>query len=82
MASRALVLKFPHLPPGALKRALAAGSAWGIVFGLGLTAFGFWQCRTICIGDAAMTTAVSIAAGILTIGPLAAFGRRSDPAAR
>jgi Mg/Co/Ni transporter MgtE len=65
-----------HPPRAALRRGLIAGSAWGIVMGVILTALGAWDCGVVCITDAALTTATAMAAGICTIGPLAAFGAR------
>jgi hypothetical protein len=64
------------MPPGALRRGLIAGSAWGIAMGAMLAAVSAWNCGVVCVPDAALTTAISIAAGICTIGPLAAFGAR------
>ncbi len=62
-------------PSGALRRALLAGSGWGIVMGLGLPALAFFDCGMICLSDIAMTTAVAVPAGIVAIGPIAALGR-------
>jgi hypothetical protein len=59
--------------PGALKRALLAGSAWGVAMGAAFTALQFQECGMICLSDVAITTAMSTAAGLLTMGPLAAF---------
>ena len=61
------------LPPRALRRGLVAGTAWGVVMGALLTAQAAWSC-VLCLSDAALTTAFSIAAGLCTIGPLAARG--------
>jgi hypothetical protein len=41
-----------------------------------LTAVTAWTCGGVCIPDVAVTTATAVVAGIATIGPLAAFGRR------
>jgi hypothetical protein len=62
--------------PGAVRRGLIAGSAWGIVTGFIVVAAGAWECGGICLPDAALTIAISIAAGLGTFGPLAAFGAR------
>jgi hypothetical protein len=62
-----------QLPAGTLRRALMGGSAWGVVMGAVITAVSAWTCGVICIPDAMLTTALAIAAGICTIGPLAAF---------
>lgn len=66
--------------PNALRRGLAAGTAWGVAMGAVLTAVNVWNCGVVCIPDVAVTTALAMAAGIATIGPLAAFGRRSRTA--
>jgi hypothetical protein len=66
-----------HLPAGAIRRAVLAGAGWGAAMGIGLPALAFFSCGTICLSDVAFTTSVSTAAGIVTIGPMAAFGRRA-----
>jgi Mg/Co/Ni transporter MgtE len=74
------LIQFPAIaqvpPHNAVRRGVAAGCAWGAIMGTGLTALAFRDCGMICLTDVAMTTGLSMAAGILTIGPLAAFGRR------
>ena len=64
--------------PGALRRGLIAGSAWGIVTGVLVVAAGAWECGGVCVPDAAITMATSVLAGLATMGPLAAFGARAD----
>ena len=66
----------PTLAPDALRRGLIAGSAWGVSMAALLIAREFVTCGGICVTDAVFTTALSTAAGVLTIGPLAAFGRK------
>jgi Mg/Co/Ni transporter MgtE len=61
--------------PGALPRGILAGIAWGLTMGLALPLWSFLDCGVICLSDVAVTTGVSVAAGILAIGPLAAFHR-------
>lgn len=61
----------------ALWRGLSAASAWGLIMGMGFAALEAWQCGGVCLQDAALTTMLSIGAGILGIGPVAAFGRRT-----
>jgi hypothetical protein len=56
-------------------RMLGAGSAWGLVMTTGFVGYALWSCGGVCLEDVAVTTATSMVAGILTIGPLAAFGR-------
>jgi hypothetical protein len=70
---------FAVLPvrPGALRRGLIAGSAWGIVMGAILTALATRECGGLCLADAALSTALATGAGLCTIGPLAAFGARA-----
>ena len=65
------------MPAGTLPRGLIAGTAWGVTMGLGLPLMIFLNCGVICLSDVAFTTAVSVAAGIAVIGPLAAFRRVS-----
>ena len=62
--------------PGALRRGLIAGSAWGLSVAALLIAQDAWNCGVVCLPDAAVTAALSTAAGVVTIGPLAALGRR------
>jgi hypothetical protein len=60
----------------AVWRGLAAGAAWGVSMGTGFAALEAWQCGAVCLPDAALTTWLSIGAGIVGIGPVVAFGRR------
>jgi Mg/Co/Ni transporter MgtE len=75
----ALAIRFSDLArritPRAAKRALIAGSAWGVIMGAGLAILGLWECGAVCLSDVAMNTLFSVAAGVVTIGPLAASGR-------
>ena len=71
----------PGLDRRMLMRGLAAGTAWGAIVAVALLAMSFYQCGTICLGQIVDTTALSIAAGIMAIGPLAIF-RRALTAAR
>ena len=65
------------LDRGAVLRMVAAGTAWGLVMATGFVGLALWNCGVVCLDDVALTTSTSIAAGILTIGPLAAFsGKR------
>jgi hypothetical protein len=78
IASLAARISAPRvtLTRGALRRGLIAGSVWGIGMAALLIGRELWTCGGVCLPDAAMTTGLSIVAGIVTIGPLAAFGRR------
>jgi hypothetical protein len=73
----ALSLNFSRLPAMSpmLRRGLLAGSAWGLALATGLITLNAMQCGALCVPDALATLAVSIPAGIVTIGPLAALGR-------
>ena len=65
-----------RLTKSELLRALAAGTAWGLAMSAGIAGMTFWNYNMVCSDDIAMTTAISITAGVLAIGPLAAYGRR------
>lgn len=69
-----------RLDRGALVRMVAAGSAWGLVVSLGLTAARAWSCGTVCLDAAAFDAVATAALGIVTVGPIAALGRRPDRA--
>ncbi len=73
-------LPFPRpalrLDARALRRALLAGSAWGLLLAAGFTAPEAWECGGVCLAKAANTPMGAAAAGIVTIGPLAAIGAR------
>jgi hypothetical protein len=62
-----------RLRPHAVGRALLAGSAWGIGMGIALTALKFHECGMVCLSDVAINTTVAVVAGIVTLGPVAAF---------
>jgi hypothetical protein len=74
--ARAVIFPAAAFRREAVARGLLAGSAWGVAMGIGLTALAFRDCGVVCLTDAALTTAISMAAGIVTLGPLAAwYGR-------
>jgi hypothetical protein len=75
MTAALLKLELPRLSRHAALRALLAGSAWGVMFAGGMMAYALAKCGFVCLDDAALMTATSVAAGIVTIGPLATFGR-------
>jgi hypothetical protein len=67
---------------GTLRRAIVAGSLWGLASAAGLTALDAWQCGFICFSDAALLSILSVAAGILTLGPVVVlFAGSSAPRA-
>ena len=57
-------------------RALAAGTAFGVVLTAGFTAMAAWECGGICLSEVADNAMLSFAAGIFGLGPVAAYGRR------
>lgn len=65
-----------HFDRTVLMRGILAGSAWGLILSAGLFGVASWQCGLPCPDDVAFTTLVSVATGIVTIGPLAAFAKR------
>ena len=75
-ALRRFELRMLLLTKSELLRLLIAGSAWGIATSAGITAMTFWNYNVICSDDILVTTALSVIAGILAIGPVAAYGRR------
>ena len=72
--SAVLALQFDR---AVLLRGILAGSAWGLAMTIGFTAIALAQCGLPCPDDLAFTTIVSVATGLVTIGPLAAFAKRS-----
>lgn len=64
-----------RIAPGMLRRGLWAALAWGVSTGCGLAALQARNCGVLCLEDALAAVAVCIATGLVTIGPLAAFGR-------
>ena len=67
--------RFALTKPQAL-RALAAGLAFGAILTAGFTAMAAWQCGGVCLPEVLDNAMLSFAAGILGLGPVAAYGRR------
>jgi hypothetical protein len=63
----------PRLTWRTAGRAIAAGAAWGIAVAAGFTAYAWASCGVICLDDVLVMAATAIAAGIVSIGPLATF---------
>jgi hypothetical protein len=57
-------------------RMLTAGTAWGLAMSAGIAGMTFWNHSMVCPDDIVVTTVLSIVAGILAIGPIAAYGGR------
>lgn len=53
-----------------------AGGGWGLAVAAGFLAMNAQQCGLPCPADAAMTFAISIGTGLITIGPLTVLLRR------
>ena len=66
----------------AVLRGVAAGLAWGVIVSGGLLGLSFYQCGTICLGQVVDTTALSVMAGIVAIGPVAMIRGEADAPAR
>jgi hypothetical protein len=73
--SAALRRPLPRLTWSVAARAIAAGSIWGVAVAAGFTAYAWSACGAICLDDVLVTGITAIAAGTVTIGPIAAFGR-------
>jgi hypothetical protein len=73
-------MRLPRLSKRASLRAVTAGIAWGVLFSGSMMVYALANCGFVCLDDAALMTATSVAAGIVTIGPVAAFGRARQPA--
>jgi hypothetical protein len=58
------------------RKACLAGSAWGAMLAAGLAAMSAWQCGGVCLPEVAVNLGLSVAAGILGIGPVVAYGGR------
>jgi len=75
------------LPPLNLERAtilrgIAAGTLWGAAVSAALLGLSFYQCGSICLGQIVDTTALSLLAGIVAIGPLMLFRREAAASAQ
>ena len=68
-----LTARLNTLPPNTIKRGVFAGIVWGLGMGIALPAMDFFGCGAICLSDVAITSGVSIAAGIPLFGALVAF---------
>jgi hypothetical protein len=66
-----------HLDRGAFLRWFSAGGAWGLTLAAFFVAINTPSCGLPCPADVAVTTAICVGTGLLTIGPFAALaGRR------
>lgn len=74
----AFVRTSPAIDMATLLHGIAAGFAWGLIVATALLALAFHQWGTVCLAQIVDTMALSIAAGILTIGPLALLRRRAQ----
>jgi hypothetical protein len=61
------------MPAGGGKRAVLAGTLWSVPMAALLVSLEVWHCGVLCPTDAAITLAVTMIAGISTIGVFAAL---------
>jgi hypothetical protein len=54
-------------------RMVLVGAAWGLALSAGLFAIALLQCGVPSLHDVALTSAVCIGTGVLTVGPVVAF---------
>jgi hypothetical protein len=77
LALRLRRINVPQLPRGSVFRMVAGGTLWGLMLSGGLLALTFHGCGTVCLGDALVTTALAVVAGIATIGPVTILSARN-----
>jgi hypothetical protein len=77
LASDPAATPWPRYSDNPALRAVTAGTAWGLTLAAGLTGVTFYACGVFCAADAMVTTALSIGAGILTVGPSIVLGERA-----
>jgi hypothetical protein len=79
-ANAALTTGWSRLTPTRreLARGLAAGVAFCLILTTGFAAMSAWQCGGICLPETVDNAALSLAAGIFGLGPVAAYGGRSS----
>jgi hypothetical protein len=73
----ALTLPWTSPDRGTVLRGIAAGAVWGIAVATALLGLSLYRCGGICLGQIVETAALSVAVGIVTIGPLALFRREA-----
>jgi hypothetical protein len=66
----------PTRPP-AFRRGAAAGAAWGVTLAAAFVASDVYRCSAVTPADAVQTAALCVTAGLVAIGPLVAFARRT-----
>jgi hypothetical protein len=57
-------------------RGAAAGFAFCIILTAGFAAMSAWQCGGVCLPEVVDNAMLSLAAGLIGLGPLAAYGGR------
>ena len=70
----AVILRINRLT---LARMIVAGGAWGLTMSVGFFLIALARCGVPCPDDIVAVTTICIVAGIVTIGPLAAFYPRA-----
>ncbi len=64
------------LTRGDIARGLAASVAFCIILTSGFAAMSAWQCGGVCLPETVDNAMLSLAAGLIGLGPLAAYGGR------
>jgi len=59
-----------------IARGVAAGVAFCVILTTGFAAMSAWQCGGVCLPETVDNAMLSLAAGILGLGPVAAYGGR------
>jgi len=59
-----------------IARGLAAGAAFGLILTTGFAAMSAWECGGVCLPEVAGNAVLSLAAGLIGLGPVAAYGGR------
>jgi hypothetical protein len=59
-----------------IARGAAAGAAFCIILTAGFAAMSAWQCGGVCLPETVDNAMLSLAAGLLGLGPVAAYGGR------
>jgi hypothetical protein len=61
-----------------IARGAAAGVAFCVFLTTGFAAMAAWQCGGVCLPEVAGNAVLSLAAGLIGLGPVAAYGGRSS----
>jgi hypothetical protein len=73
----ALTLHWPNLDRRTVLRGIAGGAVWGVTVATALLGLSLYRCGPLCLGQIVETTSLSVATGIMAIGPLVLFRRKA-----